>query len=239
MYTILIVDDEKNERSGIERLIRKYEYPLKVLQADSGESALEVFKKSKIDILLTDIKMPFMTGIELIRAVHVEGYQPVCIIYSAYGEFEYAKSAIALGVIEYLLKPVKLQEFVFPRHKRILERFRLNCYGCCEAYDPRWKYVKQLPNLRRVSVSPWSDWTTVPELLGRNYIASVKLKPTALASSSMNEDVVRSDCRRAAEQTKGGICEFIMKDNHTLGNQPYNAVRWVEIMREEIDRVYS
>lgn len=130
-------------------------------------------------------------------------------------------------------------EFIFPRHKRILERFRLNCYGCCEAYGPRWKYVKQLPNLRRVSVSPWADWSTVPRLLGKDYIASVKLKPTALAAAHMNEDVVRADCRRAAEQTKGGICEFIMKDNHTLGNQPRNAVRWVEIMREEIDKVYK
>jgi hypothetical protein len=54
----------------------------------------------------------------------------------------------------------------------------------------------------------------------------------------LDEDVVRRDCRRAAEQTKGGICEFIMKDNHTLGNNPKNAPRWVEIMRQEIDRVY-
>jgi hypothetical protein len=55
----------------------------------------------------------------------------------------------------------------------------------------------------------------------------------------LNEEVVRADCRKAVEQTKGGICEFIMKDNHTLGGNPRNAVRWVEIMREEIDRVYS
>ena len=130
-------------------------------------------------------------------------------------------------------------EFILPRHKRILERFALNCYGCCEPYHVRWKYVKQLPNLRRVSVSPWADWSTVPEYLGKDYIASVKPKPTPLASYNMNEDVVRRDCRRAVEQTKGGICEFIMKDNHTLGNHPQNAIRWVEIMREEIARVYG
>lgn len=130
-------------------------------------------------------------------------------------------------------------EFIFPRHKRILERFALSCYGCCEAYNPRWKYVKQLPNLRRVSVSPWANWSTVPEYLGKNYIASVKPQPTPLGTYYMNEAVVREDCRRAVEQTKGGICEFIMKDNHTLGNNPHNAIRWVEIMREEIDRVYG
>lgn len=137
------------------------------------------------------------------------------------------------------IDPDMYGEFIFPRHKKILERFKLSCYGCCEAYDPRWKYVKNLPNLRRVSVSPWADWTTVPEMLGKDYIASVKLSPTPLSSHHMNEDIVRADCRRAVEESKGGICEFIMKDNHTLGNHPQNAVRWVEIMREEIDRVYK
>lgn len=117
--------------------------------------------------------------------------------------------------------------------------FALSCYGCCEAYDPRWKFVKELPHLRKVSVSPWADWSKVPEQLGRSYIASVKPSPTPLASPHMDEDVVRADCRRAVEQTEGGICEFIMKDNHTLGGNPRNASRWVEIMREEIARVYG
>lgn len=137
------------------------------------------------------------------------------------------------------VSPDMYGEFLFPYHKQVMERFGLNCYGCCEPYDPRWKYIKQLPRLRRVSVSPWADWSTVPEYLGKDYIASVKPSPTPLAMHDMNEDVVRADCRRAAEQTKGGICEFIMKDNNTLGNNPNNAVRWVEIMREEISRVYG
>lgn len=111
MYTILIVDDERNERDGIEKLIRKYQYDLNVLQAGNGEDALETFAKNDIDILLTDIKMPFMTGMELIEQVHKRGWEPVCIIYSAYGEFEYAQNAIALGVLQYLLKPIRLEEF--------------------------------------------------------------------------------------------------------------------------------
>jgi hypothetical protein len=78
----------------------------------------------------------------------------------------------------------------------------------------------------------------VPEFLGHDYIASVKPAPFPLAQPEMDEAVVRRDARRAVEQTKGGICEFIMKDNHTLGNNPRNATRWVEIMREEIDGVY-
>ena len=111
MYTILIVDDERNERTGIEKLIHRYHYDLNVIQAKNGEEALQIFAKKHIDILLTDIKMPFMSGIELIEAVQKNGWEPVCIVYSAYGEFEYARNAISLGVIQYLLKPVKLEEF--------------------------------------------------------------------------------------------------------------------------------
>ena len=137
------------------------------------------------------------------------------------------------------VSPEIYRDFIFPRHKRILDRFALSCYGCCEPYDPRWEYVRQLPHLRKVSVSPWANWATVPEFLGQDYIASIKPSPTPLATAHMDEDVVRADCRRAVEQTKGGVCEFLMKDNHTLGGCPHNASRWVEIMREEIARVYG
>jgi len=137
------------------------------------------------------------------------------------------------------VSPEMYAEFVLPYHKRIADRFGMNCYGCCEIYDTRWEYVKTIPRLRKVSVSPWANWRTVPEYLGNKYIASVKPSPTPLASKIMNENEVRNDCRRAAEQTKGGVCEFIMKDNNTLGGNPEHAIRWVQIMREEIIKVYG
>lgn len=111
MYKILIVDDERRERVGLEKLIHRYKYPLEVLLAANGEEALEIVEKENIDILLTDIKMPFMTGIELIDQIRKRGYTPFCIIFSAYGEFEYARNAISLGVIQYLLKPILLDDF--------------------------------------------------------------------------------------------------------------------------------
>ncbi len=132
VYRILIVDDERREREGIELLIRRFQYPLEVMQAQNGEEALAIFEKENIDILLTDIKMPFMTGIELIEQVRKKGYTPFCIIFSAYGEFEYAQNAISLGVIQYLLKPIRLDDFqnLFTKvcqlceekHKRIEEK---------------------------------------------------------------------------------------------------------------------
>ena len=128
-------------------------------------------------------------------------------------------------------------EFIYPYHKKITDRFGLNCYGCCEAYNARWKYVKNLSRLRRVSVSPWADINAVPEQLGAQYIASIKPNPAHLAQKNMNEDVVRAELRKVVSLAKDCVVEIIMKDNHTLGGNPRNAARWVEIAREEIGRL--
>jgi two-component system response regulator YesN len=111
MYRILIVDDEKKERDGIARLIQRFNYSLEIKKACNGEEALKIFEQNQIDILLTDIRMPFMDGMRLIEELHRRGKSPVSIIYSAYGEFEYAQNAISLGVLEYLLKPIQLDAF--------------------------------------------------------------------------------------------------------------------------------
>lgn len=132
------------------------------------------------------------------------------------------------------VSPEMYGEFIFPYHKKILERFGLNCYGCCEPFEGRWEYVSQFPRLRRVSCSPWSDRALAADILGKNYIASHKLSPTPLASPRMNEAEVRKNIREVLDHAQGTIPELIMKDNHTLGGQPQNAVRWVELVREEI-----
>jgi hypothetical protein len=137
------------------------------------------------------------------------------------------------------VSPETYGEFIFPYHKELAELFALNCFGCCEPYDDRWKYAKQLKDLRRVSCSPWSSRTTMRENFGKNYIASIKLSPTALAMSEMDEELVRRELREAIEGSVGCVSELIMKDNNTLGNNPRNAVRWVELAREEIARVHG
>lgn len=137
------------------------------------------------------------------------------------------------------VSPEDYAEFVFPYHKRLAERFALNCCCCCEPYDTRWQYLKQLPNLRRVSCSPWSRRGRTEELLGDRYIASHKLSPTPLASSRMDEDIVRGQLREAVEASVNCVPELIMKDNNTLGGNPRNAARWVEIAREEVVRVHG
>jgi hypothetical protein len=123
-------------------------------------------------------------------------------------------------------------EFILPYHLKIAERFGLNCYGCCEGFNPRWEYIKNIPRLRRVSVSPWADVDTCAELLGKNYIASVKPSPTPLAVSVMDEDAVRAELTKIVKAPGDCVTEIIMNDNHTLGGNPRNAARWVELARE-------
>ncbi|SFM49741.1 Helix-turn-helix domain-containing protein [Paenibacillus sp. 1_12] len=111
MYKVLVVDDEKIEREGIKFLISHYDSPIEITEADNGLKALEILKTQKVDILFTDIRMPFMDGLQLIAEARTIQPDLITIILSAYGEFEFAKEAIRLQVTHYLLKPVETEEF--------------------------------------------------------------------------------------------------------------------------------
>ena len=145
----------------------------------------------------------------------------------------FAESQETVGV-----SPSMFAEFIAPYQRPLLERFGLNCYGCCEPLDHRWEIVRGMPRLRRVSVSAWASIPKMSEYLGADYVMSIKPSPTALATPRMNETAVREELRRTLEATRGNVVELIMKDNHTLGGNPRNATRWVEIVREEIARLY-
>lgn len=143
-----------------------------------------------------------------------------------------AESQVTVGI-----SPSMFEEFIFPYQKRLMARFGLTSYGCCEPMDKRFDIVKVVPNLRRVSVSPWADKQIMSEKLQNKYIYSLKPSPSYLAVSNMNEEVVRKELRDVLKITKqnNNRLEIIMKDNHTLGNNPNNLKRWVQIAREEIE----
>lgn len=133
------------------------------------------------------------------------------------------------------VSPKMFAEFIFPYQVPILERFGLNCYGCCEPLDVRWEYVQKVPRLRRVSVSPWANIADMAEKLQDRYVFSMKPRPTDLATSAFDEDKIRADLREALRLTRDCRVEVIMKDNHTINNDPQRVVRWVQIAREEAD----
>ena len=134
--------------------------------------------------------------------------------------------------------PELFAEFVLPYQMPILKRFGLNCYGCCEALESRWEYIRDIPNLRRVSVSPWANEAKMAELLGSSFIWSRKLNPAKLAMADMDTESVRAEVRSALEVATANKCviELLMKDNNTLGHNPQNVIDWCRIAREEIER---
>lgn len=111
MYSILLVDDEAVEREGVSFLLRQGNYPFDIFQAPNGKKAWEFLQQHPVDVLLTDVKMPFMDGLELSKLVCDYFADTTIIIFSAYSEFEYAKRAMEAKAIHYLLKPIEVDEF--------------------------------------------------------------------------------------------------------------------------------
>lgn len=105
MYKIMIVDDEVLARVGISALIpwEKHGFML-VGEAENGEKALDMAKKLHPDIIITDIRMPVLDGIELIKAMKRENFDTRFLVLSSYDDFEYVKEAMQNGADEYLLK---------------------------------------------------------------------------------------------------------------------------------------
>jgi len=135
------------------------------------------------------------------------------------------------------VSPEMFEEFIFPYQLSILERFGLNCYGCCEPLDKRWHIVKRIPRLRRVSVSPWANIEDMAEKLGTNYIFSMKPSPADLAVSQLDEEYIRRKLRNALKVTKNCRVEVIMKDINTICNNINNVILWCRIAKEEAESV--
>jgi YesN/AraC family two-component response regulator len=108
---ILIVEDEQRARRGLHNLITMISDTYEVVgAAQNGKQALEMIQTIKPDVVFTDIKMPYMNGMSMIKAIQVLNMNVEIVIISAYEEFETARQAISLGVREYLIKPVTIEE---------------------------------------------------------------------------------------------------------------------------------
>lgn len=122
MYRVLIADDEDYVRDLLVKNIRSSSLEIEVVAvADDGKAALRSALMLEPDIVVTDIAMPFMNGLELIRELQSAGIHSKYVVISGYDEFEYAKQAISLGVKDYLLKPFLPRELTGVLQKIIEE----------------------------------------------------------------------------------------------------------------------
>ncbi len=134
-----------------------------------------------------------------------------------------------------LCGPDQCEEFVLSYYRPIAERFGRVYYGCCEPVHDRWHYVKKLQHLKRVSISPWCDQAFMADALRRDYVFSRKPNPTLVSTPVFDEDLIRQDLRETVTLTRDCNVEIILKDVHTLCNDPHRVARWVQLAREAIE----
>ncbi len=141
MYKVFLVEDEIVIREGIKNKIQWDDEGFKIVGDESdGELAYPMIKREQPDILITDIKMPFMDGLELSKLLKKDMPQLKIIIISGYSDFGYAQQAIDIGVSEYLLKPVTSNKLMAAvknaaaaiekerKEKQLLEQYQLLVY---------------------------------------------------------------------------------------------------------------
>ncbi len=111
MYKVLVVDDEQWIRKGIVSKLINHGFRFEcICESEDAETALVIVKENKPDIVITDIRLPEMSGIDLIREIKKVYTEVQFIIISGYAEFQYAEQALNMGVSSYLLKPVPEEE---------------------------------------------------------------------------------------------------------------------------------
>lgn len=148
MFSIFIVDDREIFRRRFKRfsVFQNSEQFRVEFEAQNGVEALEILRKEKVDIMITDIRMPIMGGLELLRQAKEENLCPCIVLLSEYSDFSYAKQGIILGAFDYIVKPIEEEEL-----KSLLER--------CSSY---------LKNLSRGSKKGSNGFRILPELILKN-----------------------------------------------------------------------
>lgn len=164
MYTILLVDDEPITFKSVRMIVEKYCPEMKIIgEAVDGGNALELTRKLHPDIIITDVKMPVMSGIELAAAVKEELPEIMIIMVSGYQDFEYAKGAIKSGACDYILKPIGT--------KNMLSTLRNVEDRVAEVY---WENKKRL--IRQLCSGRHTDKNEIRKYFGegRYYVALVR-----------------------------------------------------------------
>jgi len=133
------------------------------------------------------------------------------------------------------VSPAMYKEFALDYLRPILARFGLTCYGCCEVLDDKFDAVKEIANLRRVSVGPLTNVERAAEALGRRYVFSWKPNPAHLIGS-FNEERVEAYIRHTLEVTRGCCMEMILKDTHSCEGHPERFAQWLNVARRACAR---
>jgi len=151
-----------------------------------------------------------------------------------------AKDVWAFGLAQLFtsVSPEVTAEYEVPYMQRLFPYFGSIYYGCCDRLDDRLDVIDRMPNIRKISCSPWSHREAFAQKLDHKYIMSNKPTPALIATESVDWEAVRADLRRTvdAARSNGVRLEMILKDISTVRYDPSRLTRWSEIALEEAAR---
>jgi hypothetical protein len=201
-------------------------HTLMTLLADGTGMFLDELEQKGLLFPNWDIAYCGSGGLGLTDALPQQDYAGSVSLRDQWG---FSESQETVGV-----SPRMFAEFILPYQKPLMEKFGLTYYGCCEPVDQRWKYLREIPNLRRISVSPWSDRQKMADFLGQEYVFCLKPNPAFVAFDQFPEEEIRQHVRETLAIAGECHLEFILKDVTTVRQQPDRIKRWVKAVKEEI-----
>ena len=187
MYRILLVDDEILVRDAIRENIDWKAMDCELVgDCDNGKAAAEFVQTHPVDIVLTDILMPYMDGMELSRFLHDNYPDIVIVIFSGFGEFEYAKKAIQYDVSEYMLKPVTAMEL-----RAVIEKMK-------KKVDQRREEKQKLERLTQTSENYQKNAIVIRSKALQAFVDNTKTREESLEELSGLRISLEAACYRVA-----------------------------------------
>ena len=136
------------------------------------------------------------------------------------------------------VSPAMHEEFAIQYENRVLQRFGLSCYGCCEPLDMKMHVVRKVGNLRRVSMSPWVKIERAAEAVGKDYVFTHKPNPTIVSMHTWDQGLARHQLAEVLRKTRENVVEVVLQDLHTLHGQPQRLTEWT-LMAQELAAEYA
>ena len=134
------------------------------------------------------------------------------------------------------ISPKMHEEFALQYEMKWLKRFGLTYYGCCEPLDIKIPILRNVPNLRKISMSPWINVERAAKEMADDYVFSLKPNPEILARDVWHPDIARKVLREILEKLQGCVVEIILKDVSTIRYEPQRLWEWAKIAAEEAER---
>ena len=128
------------------------------------------------------------------------------------------------------------EEFDIAYIREPMSRCGLVYYGCCEPLDKKMDIVQTIPNLRKVSITPWADVNVAAEAIGRKYVLSAKPNPAFVAVDHLDHNHLRKEIKNILDacQRNGCACDLVLKDISTCNGRPQNIFEWEQVVMEMV-----